>query len=1502
MKHLFLLLLASVCFTQTVQGQPAPTQPRLVINEFLSSNSTGITDEDGDASDWLELYNAGADTLHLAGFGISDNAAQPMKWVFPNVSVAPNAFLLLWCSGKNRVQQALHTNFSISAAGEPLLLSDSMGVLLDSIGPLALPTDLAYGRQQDGDSLWVYFNSPTPGSSNNAALAYTALLQPLQLSHQSGFYNSPFQLSISSQDTGIQILYTLDGSEPDPANLGGRSFLYKQLFPEQPGDPVGDSLYESIASYAYQQAIHISDPSADSNRWSNIAATYSRLANHYPNQSIRKARVVRAKAFRTGALSAPTQSATYFVDSTQGRGRYELPVVSIAANPRYLHDYNIGLWTPGVDFDQWRASRPNDPIDPGMPANYHRTGIAWEYPVHFDYFETQQSQTVLSHTTGLRVHGGYGRALPRKAIRLYARSSYGESTFDHQLFPQQHYTRYKRLLFRNSDFGSTNTRDAIIQTFADGLSFETQAYRPVILFVNGEYWGLIAQHERYDHHYFERKYGIVEAEIDLLASRQEVEIGDTMHYAAMLTFMAQQQMSDSAAYAQLNTLMDVENFTDYWLANIYAGNEDWPHQNIRYWRKRVVYSPGAGQHDGRWRWLMFDIDWGLDPTSVRDHLFIHTSSQAAGSDRADWSTFIVRKLLENPGYRDYFINRLLDLLNTSFHSDRTVGILDSLEQLLYPYIPEQIGRWNELRWGPMQWLDNMNGARFVLQSRADTLRQSLERRFGLSQPMLLQTGVNDIARGTIKINTVLLHDSVMPNDSTYWHGQYYRDIPLQFEAVPKRGHRFAYWIGLPDSLAGQQQWLVPQDTVLVRAVFEVDSTQFWPKDYLHHWHFNRLATGSLSNIAADFSMAAARITYPGQGAGYVDRVNDGSLLQAIPGQPAGYAMRVRNPANTRDLVLQVPTSGFKDLSLHYAISRTSNGATLQQLSYRTAASAPWVALPYTIPVTETYQAVDVDLSEHLVLNNQAQLELRVSFIDQAAGNSSGNNRFDNVSLRGIPTLNYDELLHYWHFNELPAGTIDSVASDYSRTGYGWLSFPGTGAGYLDAVAEEGALALNLFGQTAGDALRVRNPSAARELTLNCSSNGALLRELKYFAQRTNNGAAWHRLEYFNPHLNSWELLRDSIAVGLAFELKTISLQETFPLHDQDTVRLRLQTFGPGAANSAGNQRFDNLVLLGTQLNTRRDTVSLCPGTPWVWRGDTLLNRGMYYQLVAQADQDTLFSLFLEHSPTYNLQQQVSFCVGGFYIRPNGDTTYAAGIYVDSLVTSAGCDSVIVTDLRSDTLIRWSEVWVMCSGDSLQLPDGRWVLDAGLYSGRIIATLLCDTAWSVQVALLPRRPVLSKRLDTLFSSAPFGNQWYRNGLAIAGAREAFLVLTENGSYSVQVDTGFCQGDFSEPFEVLNSSIAFKGAQKFFKLYPNPTAASVILEWSEPAAGLPTAQAQEAVDIRIYNSAGQQVLQQQFLDADVARRIRIDVSHLPVGLYLVKIETAGHYEHARLMIVR
>lgn len=221
----------------------------LIITEFVAANKTGLVDEDGDHSDWIEIYNRSDSPVNLAGWALTNDPNQPQQWPFPDITLGSKEYMVVFASGKNRRDVGdqgtiLHTNFKLNKEGDFLALHNLLkGKLMDTFSP-QFPEqfrDVSYGRYGDNLSLG-YLANPTPGQPNDETLYWAGAVAPVEFSMERGFYEAPFTVVLITTP-GATIRYTLDGSEPteshgtiftEPITIEGtttlRAMAYRQNF------------------------------------------------------------------------------------------------------------------------------------------------------------------------------------------------------------------------------------------------------------------------------------------------------------------------------------------------------------------------------------------------------------------------------------------------------------------------------------------------------------------------------------------------------------------------------------------------------------------------------------------------------------------------------------------------------------------------------------------------------------------------------------------------------------------------------------------------------------------------------------------------------------------------------------------------------------------------------------------------------------------------------------------------------------------------------------------------------------------------------------------------------------------------------------------------------------------------------------------------------------------------------------------------------------------------
>ena len=753
---------------------------QIAINEIMASNGSTIADEDGDFEDWIELYNYSNEAINLLGFGLSDDYAQPFRWVFPDVTMLPGDFLLVWASNKNRTNPdgELHTNFAISASGEEILLTTPDGVRMDEIPPIPIPRDISYGRYPDGAEELLFFETPTPGFPNSGGSSGDQLSQP-QFSNEPGFYPFSFWLELSHPDPNASIFYTTDGSEPDENSI------------------------------LYTEPIEITNRNNEPNGHSMVPTTTDDVWRA-PVGVIEKATTIRARALKENYLASEVQTGTFFIENTF----FTLPVLSITTNPDNFFSNETGIYVPGIFHEEGEL----------LTGNYFQRGSEWERLTSFEWFEDGNRK--FQQDLGIRIHGGYSRSHPMKSLRLYARNSYGSEYINFPVFKDYRFNQYKRLILRNSgnDFHANGVmfRDALMQSLIKGLNVETQAYRPSVVFLNGEFWGLHNIRERYDKHYLYRVYGIEEQYLDYLTGLREVEEGSDEHYNLMLSFLEDNDISIPENYSQLSEMMDIENFTDYFILNIFVTNTDWPQNNIDFWRYNGPVDFLNPKKDGRWRWLLFDTDFGFGMYSdsnswefnMMDYL---TSDDPEVHTSPYWSTFLFRSLLQNETFRNYFILRFSDLLNTRFKSENVKEKILELSQTIDEVMDFHIQRW-QYPLNKADWYANVSQLNDFADFRPAIKWQHLKEFFELDEIIQIELIIQGSGLENLVLNTKTLTEQVAEFNALKQSGSillnHFKNIPFTLDASAFPGFEAIYIIN-GETFTDSVLEIIPEENVSI---------------------------------------------------------------------------------------------------------------------------------------------------------------------------------------------------------------------------------------------------------------------------------------------------------------------------------------------------------------------------------------------------------------------------------------------------------------------------------------------------------------------------------------------------------------------------------------------------------------------------------------------------------------------------------------------------------------
>jgi len=574
-----ILAVSVICFAQTEQADQAGIP--LLINELMASNSGCIQDPQRQYDDWIEIHNYGLDAIDIGGMYLTDNLSDTTKWRIPAyntaVTIIPaGGYLLIWADN-DTTDAGLHANFKLSADGEEIGLFDSDGItLIDSITFDNQATDISYGRYPDAGDYWQSFDSPSPGAQNISA--YLGEVTEVEFSHNRGFYESLFYVTIATETDGAIIYYTLDGSEPYDTESGGRSpngIIYT--------DPVPINQTTSLRAIAVKPGWMPSKINTQTFIFLDDVLQQPRSPSGFPTS--------------WGGTSADYEMDPDIVQDSRYNGMMKdallsIPTMSLVMNKDDLFDSREGIY-----------------------ANPEGHGVSWERPGSMELIYTDGTDGIQVNC-GIRIQGGAFRSwglTKKKSFRLLFKGIYGPTKLRYPLFGEDAVEQFDTVVLRagandgyawnSARYTEQYTRDEFGRSLQQATGNAGAHGIFVHLYVNGIYWGLYNPCERPDAAFSASYYGGDKEDWDAIHDLSASN-GDTSAWNQMISKCRRAANSDEVFWElQGNNpdgtpnpaypnLLDVTNYIDYLIVNLWGGNWDWPWKNWWAGRDRTIDSTG----------------------------------------------------------------------------------------------------------------------------------------------------------------------------------------------------------------------------------------------------------------------------------------------------------------------------------------------------------------------------------------------------------------------------------------------------------------------------------------------------------------------------------------------------------------------------------------------------------------------------------------------------------------------------------------------------------------------------------------------------------------------------------------------------------------------------------------------------------------------------------------------------------------------------------------------
>lgn len=566
------------------------------------------------------------------------------------------------------------------------------------------------------------------GTEEGTQQAEQQIPEEIEFSKKSGVYEEEFSLKLSGKKG--KIYYTLDGSNPCDSDS---RIEYKEEIAI--GNRDGEENVISATDPVLFDGVNV--------EWDEDKGEYVSTLKVPDKDEVDKITVVKAVVEKEDGSYCPVQTQSYFTgkmadhiegieESCKAAGT-SLAVVSISMEYKDLFDEEKGIYVKGNKFKEslkkyqetkeinsWEAVE----ISRRQDANYKQRGKAWERPAHIDYFESNGKDTEckLQQDCGIRIQGNYSRSDLQKGFRLCADEIYGQKNFEYEFFGEDALNdngepvgRYKKLVLRNGGNCAFTTKysDTYWQSLVKDLACETQASRPCIVYLNGEYWGLYILQEDYNDNYFQETHGVDDKaviaykgdaetyQIGYKLDEGEIPSGEGVSYyfQDLLDFYDEHEdLTQKEDYEAFEKLVDVDSVRDYFAVNVWVNNKwDWPGKNWTAWKVSTVdeSNPYA---DGRWRLCFYDLDFG--GVSGAGEAYTNTIKEdnyqeygLLDKNTGNPVVLMFAYLMTNEEFRQSFAERLDYLSENNFKKEEAVSACTVFKDTYAPLYPQFYARY-----------------------------------------------------------------------------------------------------------------------------------------------------------------------------------------------------------------------------------------------------------------------------------------------------------------------------------------------------------------------------------------------------------------------------------------------------------------------------------------------------------------------------------------------------------------------------------------------------------------------------------------------------------------------------------------------------------------------------------------------------------------------------------------------------------------------------------------
>jgi len=707
--------------------------PEIRISEVMTANRSTILNSEGELCDWIELYNAGNEDVALAGLYLSNDAADRMKWMLPDITLSAGGRVVIKCSGSEA--NGSEADFSLPREGCTVILSGAVGNVIDQVAVPRLGEDRSWALESNG--IYAECAYPSPGQPNtkegySAFRATQVVTGPLIISEvmpsncsylmqSDGEYYDWVELKNISEDPVDLSRYTLSNDPgdlhkfplPDVSLAPGKtiviicsgnteltskkythapftlsreeSWVYLSLLSES-----GCSDYIRIYDVPYQHSVGRTDgengtyyftkPTPGAANGSGVAFISATPVVVTPDGVYNDVAGITVELNGDGPLYYTLDGS---VPTTKSK-KYTTPITLTSTTPvrvaciedgKLPSDVVTAVYIINENHTLPVVSLVAEPKtlfgSSGIYTNYN-----WDKEVrcNLKLFETDGRSFTID--AGVKMHGHTGLKAPKKSFKVNFRGRYGQDILTYPVYGEDGPDVYDSLIIRaGQDYPFAIFRDELFTSLARDISDEMLAQRDKfsILYVNGEYYGIYCIKEAWTELMYAQNMGGSADNVEIV----QAPVDKTHEIYELTQFCRNNDMTNDGNYAYVASKVDIDNLIDYMIIQGYCTNGD-VQQNLRYIRSKDT--------GNKWQLAFYDVDWSF---------YYHNAFKHVLSPHQSWQHLsLTRGVMKNAQFREKFLARCSELMATTLSNENVVARIDYYENLLDPEVRRERRRWN----------------------------------------------------------------------------------------------------------------------------------------------------------------------------------------------------------------------------------------------------------------------------------------------------------------------------------------------------------------------------------------------------------------------------------------------------------------------------------------------------------------------------------------------------------------------------------------------------------------------------------------------------------------------------------------------------------------------------------------------------------------------------------------------------------------------------------------